>query len=210
MLKKIIKRASYFFYKIGYFESVRIESEKRNKRLNEMALIGENVWISNEALVLNNAHPKEKLSIGKNSRIMGSLLLFDFDGEIEIGEDCFIGPDTRVWSAKKIKIGSRVLIAHNVNIHDNISHPLDAHQRYQENLNFVNTGIHTKVDIKPEEIIIGDDVWIGFNATIMRGVKIGEGAIVGANSLVKEDIAPWTVNIGNPSRVIRIMEPNKL
>ena len=209
MLKKIVKRISYFFYKIGYFESVRIESEKRQKRLNEMALIGENVWIAGEALILNNAHPKEKLSLGKNSRIMGSLLLFDFDGEIEIGEDCFIGPDTRVWSAKKIKIGSRVLIAHNVNIHDNISHPLDAHERYQENLYFVNTGIHTKTDIKPAAIIIGDDVWIGFNATIMRGVKIGEGAIIGANTLVKEDIAPWTVNIGNPSKVIRTMEPNK-
>ena len=209
MLKKIVKRISYFFYKIGYFESVRIESEKRQKRLNEMALIGENVWISAEALILNNAHPKEKLSLGKNSRIMGSLLLFDFDGEIEIGEDCFVGPDTRIWSAKKIKIGSRVLIAHNVNIHDNISHPLDANERYNENLYFVNTGIHTKTDIKSAEIIIGDDVWIGFNATIMRGVKIGEGAIIGANTLVKEDIAPWTVNIGNPSRVIRTIESNK-
>jgi len=209
MLKKIVKRIAYFFYKIGYFESFRIESEKRQKRLNEMALVGENVWISGEALILNNAHPKEKLSIGKNSRIMGSLLLFDFDGEIEIGEDCFIGPDTRVWSAKKIKIGSRVLIAHNVNIHDNISHPLDAYERYKENLNFVNTGIHTKTDIKSAEIVIGDDVWIGFNVTIMRGVKIGEGAIIGSNTLVKDDISPWTVNIGNPSRVIRIMEPNK-
>jgi acetyltransferase-like isoleucine patch superfamily enzyme len=135
--------------------------------------------------------------------------LFDFDGEIEIGEDCFVGPDTRIWSAKKIKIGSRVLIAHNVNIHDNISHPLDANERYNENLQFVNTGIHTKTDIKPAEIIIGDDVWIGFNATIMRGVKIGEGAIIGANTFVKEDIAPWTVNIGNPSRVIRTIESNK-
>jgi len=209
MLKKIVKRISYFFYQIGYFESVRIESEKRQKRLNEMALIGENVWISGEALILNNAHPKEKFRIGKNSRIMGSLLLFDFDGEIEIGEDCFIGPNTRIWSAKKIKIGSRVLIAHNVNIHDNISHPLDANERYNENLQFVNTGIHTKTDIKPAEIIIGDDVWIGFNATIMRGVKIGEGAIIGANTFVKEDIAPWTVNIGNPSRVIRTIESNK-
>jgi acetyltransferase-like isoleucine patch superfamily enzyme len=209
MLKKIVKKISYFFYKIGYFESVRIESEKRQKRLNEMALIGENVWISAEALILNNAHPKEKFRIGKNSRIMGSLLLFDFDGEIEIGEDCFIGPSTRIWSAKKIKIGSRVLIAHNVNIHDNISHPLDANERYNENLHFVNTGIHTKTDIKPAEIIIGDDVWIGFNATIMRGVKIGEGAIIGANTLVKEDIAPWTVNIGNPSRVIRTIESDK-
>jgi maltose O-acetyltransferase len=94
-------------------------------------------------------------------------------------------------------------------MYDNISHPLDANERYNENLQFVNTGIHTKTDIKPAEIIIGDDVWIGFNATIMRGVKIGEGAIIGANTFVKEDIAPWTVNIGNPSRVIRTIESNK-
>jgi acetyltransferase-like isoleucine patch superfamily enzyme len=207
MLKKIVKRISYFFYQIGYFESVRIESEKRQKRLNEMALIGENVWISGEALILNNAHPKEKFRIGKNSRIMGSLLLFDFDGEIEIGEDCFVGPDTRIWSAKKIKIGSRVLIAHNVNIHDNISHPIDAKIRHNEYMNFIEKGVHYRTELNASEIVIEDDVWIGFNSVILKGVKIGRGAIIGAGSFVTKDVEAWTVNVGNPLRCIKKINP---
>jgi len=207
MLKKIVKKVSYFFYQIGYFESVRIESEKRQKRLNEMALIGENVWISAEALILNNAHPKEKLSLGKNSRIMGSLLLFDFDGEIEIGEDCFIGPSTRIWSAKKIKIGSRVLIAHNVNIHDNISHPIDAKIRHNEYMNFIEKGVHYRTELNASEIVIEDDVWIGFNSVILKGVKIGRGAIIGAGSFVTKDVEAWTVNVGNPLRCIKKINP---
>jgi acetyltransferase-like isoleucine patch superfamily enzyme len=114
---------------------------------------------------------------------------------------------TRIWSSKKIHIGDRVLIAHNVNIIDNISHPLDAQLRYNENFDFVRSGIHGDVDIKASEIIIEDDVWIGFNTMIMRGVKIGKGAIIGAGSVVTKDVEPWTVNAGNPLRCLRKLEP---
>ncbi len=50
---------------------------------------------------------------------------------------------------------------------------------------------------------IGNDVWIGQNAVILPGVKIGDGAIVGANSVVGSDVAPYTVVVGNPARTIR-------
>jgi len=207
MFKKIIKRIAYWFYQLGYFEAIRIQSLQRLKVLEKIATIGSDVWISDGAIIINKTQPKYKLRIGNKSRIMGSLLLFDFDGEIEIGTDCFVGPDTRIWSAKKIKIGDRVLIAHNVNIHDNISHPLDASERYRENSDFILTGTHSKTELKADEIIIGNDVWIGFNTIILRGVNIGNGAIVGAGSVVTQDIAPWTVNVGNPLRVIRKLEP---
>ncbi len=138
---------------------------------------------------------------------MGQLFLFDSSGEINIGEDCFIGLHTRVWSSKKIVIGNRVLIAHNVNIHDNISHPLNAQERYDENSNFVLTNKHNISRIKSMEIVIEDDVWIGFNSIILRGVTIGKGAIIGAGSVVTKDVEPWTVNVGNPSKCIRKQDP---
>ncbi len=53
------------------------------------------------------------------------------------------------------------------------------------------------------DTIIGNDVWIGQNATIMPGVHIGDGAIIGANSVVAKDIAPYSVAVGNPCRVIK-------
>ena len=51
--------------------------------------------------------------------------------------------------------------------------------------------------------IIGNDVWIGQNATILPGVHIGDGAIIGANSVIGSDVDPYTIVVGNPARPIR-------
>ena len=53
------------------------------------------------------------------------------------------------------------------------------------------------------DTIVGNDVWFGHSATIMPGVKIGSGAIIGANSLITKDVEPYTIVGGNPGRVIR-------
>ena len=53
------------------------------------------------------------------------------------------------------------------------------------------------------DTIIGNDVWIGQNATILPGVHIGDGAIIGANSVVGSDIPPYSIAVGNPARIIR-------
>ncbi|MCX2717452.1 CatB-related O-acetyltransferase [Helicobacter sp. MIT 21-1697] len=53
------------------------------------------------------------------------------------------------------------------------------------------------------DTIIGNDVWIGQNATILPGVRIGDGAIIGANAVVASDIAPYSIAVGNPARVIK-------
>ncbi len=58
--------------------------------------------------------------------------------------------------------------------------------------------------------IIGNDVWIGQNATILPGVHIGDGAIIGANSVVGHDVDPYTIVVGNPARVIRKRFDDKL
>lgn len=53
------------------------------------------------------------------------------------------------------------------------------------------------------EIIIEDNVWIGDKATILAGVKIGEGSVIGANTVVTKDIPPYSVAVGNPVRIIK-------
>lgn len=58
--------------------------------------------------------------------------------------------------------------------------------------------------------VIGNDVWIGQNAVILPGVHIGNGAIIGANSVVRNDIEPYTIVIGNPSQVLRKRFDNEL
>ncbi|MCL4154773.1 UNVERIFIED_CONTAM: hypothetical protein GTU68_004383 [Idotea baltica] len=53
------------------------------------------------------------------------------------------------------------------------------------------------------DLIIGNDVWIGYNATIMAGITIGDGAIIATNATVVKDVAPYTIVGGNPAREIR-------
>ena len=53
------------------------------------------------------------------------------------------------------------------------------------------------------DTVIGNDVWIGQNAVILPGVHIGDGAIIGANSVVGSDVAPYTISVGNPARELR-------
>jgi virginiamycin A acetyltransferase len=52
-------------------------------------------------------------------------------------------------------------------------------------------------------IVVGNDVWIGYNATIMAGVTIGDGAIIAANATVVKDVEPYTIVGGNPAKIIR-------
>ena len=203
MIKKFIKYCFYKIYSIGRYEMIRLNSAKQSKLLAETASIHPTALISDEAVISNRSRPKEKIRIGANSRIMGQLFLFDADGEISVGKDCFVGGDTRIWSSKRIEIGDRVLIAHNVNIHDCISHPLDSEIRHKAFVDFSNTTRFSDVDLKAKEIIIEDDVWIGFNCIILKGVRIGKGAIIGAGSVITKDVPAYAVVVGNPPEIVK-------
>jgi len=112
------------------------------------------------------------------------------NGFIKIGKNTEINNFTIINSGGKIVIGNNVLIGPRVNI---ISY----------NHNYMNANILIKKQkCNTKEIIIEDDVWIGANTTILYGVKIGKGAVVGANSLVTKDIEPYTINVGSPTKTI--------
>jgi len=57
-----------------------------------------------------------------------------------------------------------------------------------------------------ESIIIGNDVWIGANVTILKGVHIGDGAVVGAGSVVVKDIPAYSIAVGNPAQVVKLRQ----
>jgi len=57
--------------------------------------------------------------------------------------------------------------------------------------------------VKSKPIVIENNVWVGFDSVILSGVTIGEGAIVGARSVVRNDVEPWTVVAGNPAVVVK-------
>lgn len=117
----------------------------------------------------------------------------NYGTHIEIGEKTFISFNVSMIDVGKIKIGSHVLIGPGTGIFTAI-HPTDPDIRA--------TGVQGA-----EPIIIEDKVWIGGNVTILPGIRIGEGSIIGAGSVVTKDIPSMSVVGGNPARIIRKITP---
>ncbi|MBW1959484.1 MAG: hypothetical protein JRI63_13340 [Deltaproteobacteria bacterium] len=113
---------------------------------------------------------------------------------VEIGDDVYIGHATVFSSADKIKIGDRVLIAMGAQFYDNNNHPLDPQARAEKKP-------VEKENVAP--VTIEDDVWIGANAVILKGVTIGKGSIIALASVVSKDVPPMSIVAGNPAKVVK-------
>jgi len=153
--------------------------------------------------IINALGKKENIAIGNFCHIKGELFIFGHGGRIEIGDYCYLGFNSRVWSAKNIRIGNRVLISHNCNIFDNDTHPLEPEARHRQYVEIITTGHPKVIDLQEEEIIIEDDVLIGANATVLKGVTLGKASIVGTGSVVTRNVPPYTVVAGNPAQVVK-------
>ena len=204
ILNCIKQKLYYNTYKV--FSNIIDFGSQVEKReyFHKNAVLHSSTKVFSSANINNLSGNPDLISIGENSVIRGQLLIFAHAGKIEIGKDCYIGEGTRIWSADSIKIGNRVLISHNVNIHDTNSHSLEPGLRHQHFMKIVSTShpIFNDLDIKSKAILIEDDVWMGFNSTILKGVKIGKGAVVAACSVVTKDVSEFVVVAGNPATVI--------
>jgi acetyltransferase-like isoleucine patch superfamily enzyme len=162
-----------------------------------------------EAIVSNPFGDRQLIRIGKHCLIHGNIALLSSSGNIRIGDHCFVSQGTRIWSSSGIDIGNRVLVSHNVNILDSNSHSLSAAQRHQEYLHAIGQAgtAALAATVRHERVSIGDDVWLGFNVSVLKGVTIGTGAIVAANSVVTKDVEPYSIVAGNPAKVIGKASP---
>ncbi len=162
--------------------------------------------IHDSARIFNKTGTRSAISIGRFTHVKGELLTFAHGGAINIGEYCYIGESTRIWSAGSIRIGNRVLIAHNVTILDSLTHPIGAKARHEHFKHIITQGHPDRIDLGERAVDIGDDVWIGCMSIVLRGVSLGQGAIVGAGSVVTENVPPWTIVAGNPAHIVRELD----
>ena len=182
-----------------------------------------NTYLTRPFIALNG------VKMGKRVRLIGYPFIFRFpDAEIEIGDDCLfrssfwsnllglyqrtiiiakrkgkikIGDDvgisgTTVYAWDHIEIGSHTRIGANCKLIDTDMHAIDMAERNADNFDAVKTA----------PIKIGESCFIGCNCLILKGVTIGDGAVIGAGSVVTSDVPPFTVAAGNPARVIKIIE----
>lgn len=144
--------------------------------------------------------------IDEQSLIEGSLICEREGVSISIGKRVFM--NGTLIAAQNIEIGDDVLIAWGVTIVDHNSHSTSFSHRSEDVVNWrVNKKDWTHVKISP--IKISSKVWIGFNSIILKGVTIGEGAVIGAGSVVTKDVSAWTIVAGNPARLIREIPENE-
>lgn len=133
--------------------------------------------------------------------ILGNNSVLNVDGYFDAMSGCTIGVmdnaklslksgymnyNTKIYCFKEINIGENTVISENVMIRDSDNH------------NILNAN-----HIKTKPINIGNHVWVGMNSTILKGVTIGDGAIIAAGSVVVKDVPPKTLVGGVPAKIIK-------
>lgn len=139
------------------------------------------LWGKNTKIVVTK---RGKLIIGEMLEARRMDYISVQDGVMKIGNNVFMNQNVSVTCMESVEIKDRCIIANNVVI---VDHDHD----------FVNGGF-VSAPVKLE-----NDVWIGANATVLKGVTIGEGAIVAAGSVVNKDVPAHTMVAGAPARVVK-------
>lgn len=114
-----------------------------------------------------------------------------------------IGPGSVITSVNRVEIGRDTAIAMGVTIIDNNTHPLNPEdRRYMRHTPHHSRERGNEYSANAP-IIIGENVWIGTNARIQKGVTIGNNAIIAANSVVTHDVPANAIAAGNPARIVK-------
>jgi acetyltransferase-like isoleucine patch superfamily enzyme len=164
--------------------------------------VGENTVIDSSSCFKKFFSTKQPgLKIGSNVTLQSPALATEENGYIEIGDYCFIS-GAAIISSIGIVIGSHVFIAGGVTIVDSDFHPVDPAARMQDTIAISAVGNkHQRPSFESLPVKIEDNVWIGFNATILKGVTIGEGSVIEPGAVVLKNVPPRSVVSGNPALI---------
>lgn len=142
-----------------------------------------------------------RLYVGSQSLVRAEMVYERPNVSISIGSRTFVGRGL-FTIAEKLTIGDDVMISWNVTIADHNSHSISFSER-RHDVTDALVGRKDWENIRIEPVVVQNKVWIGFGASILRGVSIGEGAVVAANSVVTKNVDAWTIVGGNPARELR-------
>jgi acetyltransferase-like isoleucine patch superfamily enzyme len=130
--------------------------------------------------------PQARASVGEFTLMNGSRLICD--SQIAIGDYCLISWNTVLMDTYRAPVS-----------------PAERRLLLEETARAFPRRVEATEPARP--IAIGNGVWIGFDSVVLPGVRIGDGAIVGARSVVTGDVPPYAIVAGNPARVIRQLDP---
>jgi acetyltransferase-like isoleucine patch superfamily enzyme len=182
-----------WFLKACYFEPLfRSRCER----------VGKGLWMEQLPYIVGSG----SIVIGDSVRISGkpgigfSTKVHD-NPVLIIGDNTFIGHGTSFAVAERVEVGANCYLASGVTIADNDGHPLSWVKRRQNMPPDVS-------EVRP--VKIGNDVWIGRRASVLKGVSIGDRSIVGADAVVTKNVPSDTVVAGNPARAVKTLDTEDL
>ena len=166
-------------------------------------VLGENTLVAGElAFKRFQSQEKNAIIIGAHGTMDGVHFDLGEKGRVTIGDYCYF-TNAVLLCELELRIGNYVVIGWNATLADTDFHPLAPAERIADAIACSPLGKgRSRPEIAKKPVIIEDDVWIGPNATILKGVRIGRGAFVEAGSLVTRDVPPRARVLGNPAQVI--------
>ncbi len=167
------------------------------------------VFLGNDYLIglaagisLKDGSVRENIRIGDHVCFYGNLNS-QAGGKITIGDYCRIGIKTKINAVESIQIGNYVTMADNIIITDNNNHPISPEFRKFMRMKLDKAGTNLWRHSVHSPVIIRDNVWIGTNVRIHKGVEVGENSIIAAGSIVTKDVPSNCIAAGNPAKIVK-------
>lgn len=131
------------------------------------------------------------VAIGQRTAIMqGSEIAVSRGAKVEIGNDVYVGAYSNMRSSRRIKIGDNVHLAQFVSLVGGQHSFIERDRLIREQ------------PFEEGDVVIEDDAWLGVGVAVLSGVTVGTGAVVGAGTIVTKDVAPYSIVVGNPARMV--------
>jgi acetyltransferase-like isoleucine patch superfamily enzyme len=178
---------------------------KTSRELPRNVHIGENSELIGGTFKRFRSQQEHALMIGESCTMDGVHFSTGESARIAIGDYCYF-TNALLLCEESIQIGNYVVIGWNATIADSDFHPLAPVQRLidTEACSPLSIG-KVRVSAICRPVIIEDDVWIGPNATILKGVRIGQGSLIEPGAMVTRSVPPWSRVLGNPAQITTLV-----
>lgn len=175
---------------------------RKRRNINNINQLGQN---TNLPGIVEQRKKDSYVSIGNDCLIEGSLYTETETAKLTIYNNVYVGGGTVIDCVKEITVHDDVLIAANCLIMDSNNHSISYSIRKNDLRDWRNNCQHDWERTKSSSVVLEKGCWIGAHAIILKGVTIGEGAVVGAGSVVTKDIEAYTICAGNPAKFIKMI-----
>jgi acetyltransferase-like isoleucine patch superfamily enzyme len=176
------------------------------KKMAKRAVIGNDFKFTKSTRIRNHG-AREQIVIGNYVSFLDDEIICYKNGKIEVGDYVWMSIRGQILSASAVQIGNYSFFARDVYISDTNGHPTDMLIRRKETIDYLERNIPPDIyNAATAPVKIGNDVWVGERVIILKGVTIGDGAVIAAGSVVTKDVPPHSIAAGNPAKIVKMMK----